>query len=87
MADEPNGKATVWICDPTHWSATDQERGCGYFGFYKPEYDIAVAIRTCPACGREKFYVKTPDLAVIPVIKNAPEGMTITKVVQPDDEM
>ena len=78
------GKATVWICDPQHWAATDGDRGCGYFGFYKPEFDIAVPIRVCPACGNDKFYVKTPDLAVIPIIVNAPQAESITKVVQPD---
>jgi len=36
------GKAVIWYCDIT-------ERGCGFFGFYKPE--SPVTRRKCPACG------------------------------------
>lgn len=60
------GIANVWFCDPEYVHERVRIRGCGFFGFYKPETDKDK--RTCPACGQQVAYSRTPDQAHITVV-------------------
>lgn len=55
------GKASVWYCDPEDFM--DGLSGCGFFGFYKPEFDERVDVRSCPSCELSSPYHKTGDVA------------------------
>ena len=64
------GYATIWFCDPNHWSASVPGKGgCGFFGLYKPETDTDTISRNCPSCGRAEFYARIPnEVAVIKIL-------------------
>lgn len=69
------GIASVWFCDPQKDEADKVVEdnsiapGCGFFGFYKPEYD-SKGFRPCPGCGNIDTYKKLPHLAKMEVIRD-----------------